>query len=93
MKDASAGKFDAIAFTNRIWKEQLPAKMDSAIELNAFIKAIEANREEAFAKYSNAMAIGNYRYSLIKLNATVTKINENDMELSMQHADSTLKFN
>lgn len=92
MKNASAANFDALSFSNKLWNDKLPAKLDSAIEINAFIQAIEMDREAAFYKYSNAMAIGNYRYSLIKVTGNVTRINENDIDISLNHADSLLKI-
>src|SRR6185295_9781069 len=83
-------KFDAIAFTKKLWDERLPLKLDSAIELTSLIHSIESNPAEAFAKYSNAMDIGNYRYSLVKVTGTVTDINENDMLLRVNNADSLM---
>ena len=85
------GQFDAAGFTAKLWTDKLPAKLDSAIDLAAFISAVQANRDEAFARYSNALAIGNYRYSLVKLRGAVTAIHEDDMIVQVPHADSLLK--
>ena len=86
-------KFDAFAYSKKLWDERLPAKLDSAIELTTLIHAIELNPADAFQKYSNAMAIGNYRYSLVRATGIVAVINENDIGMQVSHADSLLIVN
>jgi predicted lipoprotein len=81
-------KFDAVAFTNKLWNEKLPAKLDSAIELFNLIEAIRSNPSAAFQQYSNAIAIGNYRYSLVKFKGEVTGINEDDVVIQYNYTDS-----
>jgi predicted lipoprotein len=85
-------KFDAAGFSAGLWNKQLPAKLDSAVELTTLIRALEANPAEGLSKYSNALAIGNYRYCLVRLQGTVAAINEDDMTLQMPYADSLLKI-
>lgn len=81
-------KFDAVAFTNKLWNEKLPAKLDSAIELFNLIEAIRSNPSAAFQQYTNAIAIGNYRYSLVKFKGEVTSINEDDVVIQYNYTDS-----
>ena len=83
-------KFDAVAFSKKLWDEKLPARLDSAIELTSLIHTIEINPVDAFAKYSNAMDIGNYRYSLVKVTGTAAVINENEIIMQVNHADSLM---
>jgi predicted lipoprotein len=83
-------KFDAGAFTTRLWNEKLPTRLDSAIELTTLIVAIQVNPEEGFRKYSNAMAIGNYRYSLVRFSGRAAVINEDDIVMQVNHTDSLL---
>jgi predicted lipoprotein len=90
MGTEGAQKFDAGAFTSKLWNEKLPARLDSAIELTALIAAIQANPEDGFRKYSNAMAIGNYRYSLVRFTGKAAVINEDDIVMQVNHADSLL---
>jgi predicted lipoprotein len=90
MQLASVEKFDAIAFSKKLWDERLPAKLDSAVDLVTFIKSSEANKEEAFSKHTNALGIGNYRYALIKTNGQVTDINEDDVRLQVNAGDSMM---
>ena len=90
VRDGTARMFDATGFTDKLWKDKLPLKMDSAIELTAYLQMLQSNPAAAFEKYSNALAIGNYRYSLVKTAATVTAINEDDMDLAMDNHGSTI---
>jgi len=64
--------------------------MDSAIELTNLITVIQTSPVEAFSKYSNAIGIGNYRYSLVRATGTVAVINEDDIIIQVSHADSLM---
>ena len=90
VKAKTAAAFDAAGFTQKLWNEQLNAKLDSAIELTALIKAIEAAPADAFNRHTNALAIGNYRYAMVKLNAEVKEVNEDDVIVQVPFADSML---
>lgn len=90
VKKAAGEKFDAAAYSKKLWEESLPPKLDSAVALTNLIRAIEADPAEAFSKYSNAMAIGNYRYTLVKVVGTVATINEDDITLQMNYDDSLM---
>jgi len=84
VQKAMPGKFDAKAFVQELWNEKLPAKLDSAIDINSLRKSIETNADEAFSKYTNALAIGNYRYALVKGEATIDSVNEDDVSVIVQ---------
>jgi predicted lipoprotein len=92
VKNTSAKTFDAVSFTDKLWKEQMPSKMDSAVELTAFMNMLSFNSCKAFKQYSNALAIGNYRYSLVKATATVIAINKDDISLSLPYNGSSLNL-
>jgi predicted lipoprotein len=83
VKQGMAKQFDATWFATKLWKEQLPAKMDSAIELTQLIQLIQQAPEQAFAQHSNAMTIGNYRYSIVKASGIVSAVNEDDIQLEI----------
>jgi predicted lipoprotein len=87
---APGEKFDAAAFSKRLWAERMPAKIDSAVALPELINAIAANKDAALSNYSNALGIGNYRYTLIKTQAIVTAVNADDVSVNMPVADSLL---
>jgi predicted lipoprotein len=90
MKVATDEKFDAVAFSKKLWKEKLPTKLDSAVELATFIKAAQSNPADAFSKYTNALGIGNYRYALIKTEGIVADIKEDDITLQVKYGDSLM---
>ena len=83
-------KFDAIAFSKKLWDEKLPARLDNAVELIAFIKATQANSADAFSKYTNALGIGNYCYALVKVEGTVTDVGEDDIAVQIKIDDSLM---
>ena len=90
MKVATDEKFDAVAFSKRLWEEKLPARLSNAVELEAFIKTAQINPVDAFSKYTNALGIGNYRYALIKVEGLITDINEDDIMLQVKLGDSLM---
>jgi predicted lipoprotein len=90
IKNTSNAKFDAPGFTSKIWSEKMPAKMDSAVDLATFINAVATDKEAALKRYSNALGIGNYRYALIKAQATVAFVNEDDVQVQLPVHDSVI---
>lgn len=92
-KNITAAEFDAIAFSKKLWEEKMPAKIDSAVQFTALLDAIVKDGEAAINKYTNALAIGNYRYALVKLEGTVNEVKEDEVLLSVKHNDSLLTVN
>lgn len=90
IKATTDDKFDALAFSKKLWEEKLPLRINSAVELTTFIKAAKANPNDAFSKYTNALGIGNYRYALIKAEGVVTDVNEDDITLQIKIGDSLM---
>jgi len=90
MKVATDEKFDAVAFSKRLWEEKLAARLSNAVELETFIKTAQINPVDAFSKYTNALGIGNYRYALIKVEGLITDINEDDIMLQVKLGDSLM---
>jgi predicted lipoprotein len=90
MKAAIDEKFDAVAFSKKLWEEKLPTKLGSAVELATFIKAAQSNPADAFSKYTNALGIGNYHYALIKAEGIVANVNEDDIALQVKLGDSLM---
>ena len=90
IKDTSNAKFDPVGFSKKLWDEKMPAKIDSAIDLTVFIQAVNSNKEAAFKQYSNALGIGNYRYTLIKAQGTVTDVQEDDVTIQITVSDSII---
>ena len=83
-------KFDAITFSKNLWEKQMPAKIDSAVDLTVLIKAINNDEDAALKKYTNSLDIGNYRYAMIKTQATVSAVNEDEVLIQIPFADSIM---
>ncbi len=80
---ATAGeKFDAVSYVAKLWREKLPARLQTAIDINTLKTAIASDADGAFEKYTNALAIGNYRYALVKGTARVDKIGADDVAIT-----------
>ncbi len=92
-KTNTVAEFDAVGFSKKLWDDKMPAKMDSAVQLTALMDAITKDGEAAINKYTNALSIGNYRYALVKLEATVMEVKEDEVLLSVKHNDSLLTVN
>jgi predicted lipoprotein len=90
IKNASNARFDPADFTKKLWNEKMIVRMDSAVDLPVFIAAVNADKEAAFTKYSNALAIGNYRYALIKTEGTIVAVNADDVSIEMPVSDSVI---
>lgn len=87
----TAQKFDPVSFSKKLWLEQLPSKMDSAIALTNLIGAVAKEKETAIQQYTRALAIGNYRYALVKANLQVRTVNEDEVLASVIAGDSTIQ--
>ena len=90
MKIGADEKFDALAFSKKLWDEKLPVKLDSAIGLTTLITLTGTYFGDLSSKYTNALAIGNYRYALIKAEGIVSGINEDDITMQIKLDDSLM---
>jgi predicted lipoprotein len=89
-KKSDTEKFDAPSFAKKLWDEKMPGKIDSAVDLSILAQAVTTDKEAALKKYSNALGIGNYRYSLVKTTGTITAVNEDEVTLQLSLADSSV---
>ena len=92
MTVVSVDKFDATKFTKKLWAKEFPAKLDSAIALKDLINAVKANPTEAFAKYSNTLGIGNYRYCLVTVTGIATEINPDDITVQVNATEPAMNI-
>lgn len=92
MKKSTDKQFDAVDFAKKLWEGELQTTINNAIELPLLLKSINQNPEVAFEQNTYALAIGNYRYAMVKVKGNIIKINENEIMVSiaMPHADSLL---
>lgn len=90
-KNNKAVVFNAAEFITKLWQEKMPAKIDSAVDISVLINEMAIDAPSAVNKYTNALAIGNYRYALVKLEATVADVQEDEVQLLVKQNDSLLK--
>jgi predicted lipoprotein len=79
VKAAAPVAFDAASFVQQLWKEQLPARLNTAAGLDTVIAALRTQPDKAFEQYSNTLSIGNIRYSMIKTTGRVLALNEDEV--------------
>lgn len=84
VKNPMSGKFNSSAFAEKMWTEKLPAKLDSAIDINTLRALVKTDANSAFNRYTHALDIGNYRYTLIKGEGTVEAVNEDDVTITIK---------
>ncbi len=90
VKSNVAAKLDTGAFAKKLWDEKFPAKLDGAISLDNLVEAVSADPDFAFEEFTNALAIGNYRYALVKLDGVVKEVREDECLIATTVADSML---
>jgi predicted lipoprotein len=92
MKATTPVAFDATAFSKKLWNDQLPVRINSAVGLDVLLPALQTNPGQAFDKYSNALAIGNIRYSLVQAAGRVTAVDENAVTIQAGNATIHLQI-
>ncbi len=83
VKASSGKKFDAVTYVASLWKDKLPSRMQVAVDIYTLKTAIETDAAGAFEKYTNVLAIGNYRYALVKGTAMVDKVGTDDVTITI----------
>lgn len=91
VKAARSGQFDAVNFSQQLWKEKLPAQIKNANDLAALMTSLQANPAEAFSKYGHSLGIGNTGNFLVRSSGTVTTVNEDDVLVSIPGGDTSLQ--
>ena len=92
MKKATDNQLDAGVYAKKLWEGELQTSINSAIELPLLLKSIHENADAAFEQNTHALAIGNYRYAMVKLKGKIMAVNENEalVSVALPHADSLL---
>ncbi len=80
--------FDAKTYTAALWKNKMPAVIDAATEFDQLLLAIEKDPQLAFEKNTHALAIGNYRYAMVKMSGFVVAVHEDDFIIETDIAGS-----
>ncbi|HEX6891625.1 MAG TPA: DUF2291 domain-containing protein [Chryseolinea sp.] len=92
VKAASSSKaFNATTFARNFYDNKLLLRADSAVDLGALISLLRSEPGQAFNKYSNALAIGNIRYFLVRGEGRITSIG--DYATAIELAGQSVKTN
>jgi predicted lipoprotein len=81
-------KFDANAYAASLWNTKMPGVIDAAIGLDQLLQSIKSDADQAFEKNTHALAIGNYRYAMVKMTGTVVAVHEDDFIIETDIAGS-----
>ena len=92
MKSAQTGSFDAEAFAEGLWSGVITAAADSAVELSRLIDETSSGGTSVLERHSHALAIGNYRYAMIRAEGVVKQFDSTEVLLSVPHADSIIEL-
>lgn len=92
MKSAQTGSFDAEAFAEGLWSGAVAAAADSAVDLSRLIDETSSGGASVLERHSHALAIGNYRYAMIRAEGVVKRFDSTEVLLSVPHADSIIEL-
>ena len=73
--------FDAKAYVDGIWENELFAVYDSALEITLLIDQLRKDPERTFEREANALGIGNIGYFKVKGVGVIQGVNENNIML------------
>jgi predicted lipoprotein len=76
-------EFDAAAYADRYWEDEIIPAISNAIEISELLSQLNQNPELAFHEHSHALGIGNIRYFIIKGKGKIISINANDVTLAI----------
>lgn len=90
VKAARSGKFDAVDFAGKLWKEQLPAQTNKATDLATLFSSLRTNPEATFSKQGHSIGITNTASFLVRASGRVTAVSEDDVTISVKSGDTLL---
>jgi len=79
-----SNSFSPRAFASDFYKNKLLLRADSAVDLDVLISILKAQPDEAFKKHSNALAIGNIRYFLVRGEGIIHSISDDAVTLQLK---------
>ena len=92
MKKEGASAFDAVAFAQALWTGPVAASADSAQVYIELMDAVSREGAAALDRHSNALAIGNYRYAMVRAEGVVKSFSQEEILMEVPHADSMIQL-
>ena len=84
-------KFDATAYAREYLTKTLPTAYSKATSISDLVAALNIDKNKAFNDLSHAVSIGNVRHFLVKGEGIISKINEDDILLTLSKGTLTEK--
>lgn len=82
MKQSNSQKgFNTHQYARVFFNDKLLPRLDSAVEFSSLLRRLKVDPAGAFSNYSNALAIGNIKYFLIKGEGKINAIDENEVAI------------
>jgi len=81
-----------VEVAQQFWAKQLPAYMDSAIEINVFLQMLKANPQQVVEKYSHTQGIGNITFFLVKGEGIIEAVNEDEVMVTVRTIAGEIKL-
>jgi predicted lipoprotein len=77
-------KFDAVAYARDFLTKKMPPVFEKATSISDLVNLLNTDKNKAFNDLSHSVSIGNIRHFLIKVEGKVSKINEDDIVLTVK---------
>src|SRR5687767_2828121 len=81
VKATKSKAFDAKSYARKYLDTLLPLS-STVPDIEHLLNLLKTDKENTFSKYSHSLGIGNIRYFLVKGEAWITNINENEVIVS-----------
>jgi predicted lipoprotein len=91
-KEVTATNLNPTEFAQKFWKEKFAPCMDSAVEINSFIKMLKENPKAVFEKYAKTQGIGNISFFLVKGEGIIESANEDDVLVTVKSATGEIQL-
>jgi predicted lipoprotein len=85
--------FNATTFARNFYDNKLLPRGDSAVDLTTLLALLKTDPQNAFNKYSRALAIGNIRYFLIRGEGTIAFMGDNAAAIQLNGQPDNTKIN
>lgn len=75
---------DVVSLAKKVWLEKLPSKVTAAIDIDSLEYMIASSPAQTFTNYTHSLALGNYKYVIVKGHAQVIKVGTDDISIQVQ---------
>ena len=75
---------DVVAMVKDVWEKKLPSKIKTAMDIDSLKNLIATDPKTAFSHYTHSLALGNYKYALVKGHASVKEVNKDDITIQVE---------